>query len=106
MWRDANELQTNINDKYEEKKTPDTLNYDHKGLGVDNYFSCTTNPQESHNTKSRPPKNEKKKIIYIYILRERERCPKCETGLEIYNKKMRIRRAKNKGDKGIEEERY
>ena len=68
MWLDANELQTNINDKYEEKKTPDTLNYDHKGLGVDNYFSCTTNPQESHNTKSRPPKNEKKKIyIYIYI---------------------------------------
>ena len=44
------------------KKTPDTLNYDHKGLGVDNYFSCTTNPQESHNTKSRPPKNEKKKL--------------------------------------------
>ena len=44
MWLDANELQTNINDKYEEKKTPDTLNYDHKGLGVDNYFSCTTNP--------------------------------------------------------------
>ena len=30
-------------------------------------------------------------------MRERERCPKCEKCLEIYNKKMRIRRAKNKG---------
>ena len=46
MWLDANELQTNINDKYEEKKkkTFDTLNHDHKGLGVDHDFSSTTNP--------------------------------------------------------------
>ena len=59
MWLDTNKLQTNINGK--KKKTPDTLNYDHKGLGVDHDFSWTTNPQESHNTKSRLPKNEKKK---------------------------------------------
>ena len=51
MWLDANELQTNINDKYGEKKkkqtnkqTFDTLNPDHKGLGVDHDFSSTTNP--------------------------------------------------------------
>ena len=43
MWLDANELQTNINDKYEKKKI-DTLNHDHKGLGVDRDFSSTTNP--------------------------------------------------------------
>ena len=69
MWLDANELQTNINDKYQKKKkkTFDTQNHDHKGLGVDHDFSSTTNPQESHNRKSRPPKIEQKKI------RERER---------------------------------
>ena len=72
MWLDTNKLQTNINGK-KKKKTPSTLNYDHKGLGVDHDFSCTTNPQESHNMKSRLPKNEKKKK-----LRERERCLKCE----------------------------
>ena len=46
MWLDANELQTNINDKYEKKKksTFDTLNHDHKGLGLDHDFSSTTNP--------------------------------------------------------------
>ena len=45
MWLDANELQTNINDKYEKKKkTFDTLNHDHKGLGVDHDFSSTRNP--------------------------------------------------------------
>ena len=45
MWLDANELQTNINDKYEKKKkTLDTLNHDHKGLEVDHDFSSTTNP--------------------------------------------------------------
>ena len=60
MWLDANELQTNINDKYKKKKI-DTLNHDHKGLGVDHDFSSTTNPQESHNRKSRPPKIEPKK---------------------------------------------
>ena len=43
MWLDTNKLQTNINGK-KKKKTPDTLNYDHKGLGVDHDFSCTTNP--------------------------------------------------------------
>ena len=43
MWLDANELQTNINDKYKKKKI-DTLNHDHKGLGVDRDFSSTTNP--------------------------------------------------------------
>ena len=43
MWLDANELQTNINDKYG-KKNFDTLNHDHKGLGVDHDFSSTTNP--------------------------------------------------------------
>ena len=40
----------------------DTLNHDHKGLGVDRDFSSTTNPQELYNRKSRPPKIEKKKI--------------------------------------------
>ena len=99
MWLDANELQTNINDKYEKKKI-DTLNHDHKGLGVDRDFSSTTNPQELHNRKSRPPKIEKKKN------RERERnnilcvrklCTEGERALEIYSKKMRIRTAKNKG---------
>ena len=80
----------------------DTLNHDHKGLGVDHDFSSTTNPQESHNRKSRPLENGKKKN-----LRERERnniffcvrklCIECERKLEIYNKNMRIRRAKNKG---------
>ena len=46
MWLDANDLQTNINDKYQKKKkkTFDTLNHDHKGLGVDHDFSSTTNP--------------------------------------------------------------
>ena len=44
MWLDTNKLQTNINGKKKKKKTPDTLNYDHKGLGVDHDFSWTTNP--------------------------------------------------------------
>ena len=55
MWLDANELQKNINDKYKKKKI-DTLNHDHKGLGVDHDFSSAANPQELHNRKSRPPK--------------------------------------------------
>ena len=64
MWLDANELQTNINDKYQKKKkkTFDTQNHNRKGLGVDHDFSSTTNPQESHNRKSRPPENEKKNV--------------------------------------------
>ena len=44
MWLDANVLQTNINDKCEKKKTFNTLNHDHKGLGVDHDFSSTANP--------------------------------------------------------------
>ena len=44
MWLDTNKLQTNINGKKKKKKTPDTLNYDHIGLGVDHDFSWTTNP--------------------------------------------------------------
>ena len=66
MWLDANELQTNINEK---KKTFDTLNHDHKGLGVDHDFSSTTNPWSHKIWKSRPPENEKK----IKTLREREK---------------------------------
>ena len=63
MWLDANDLQTNINDKYQKKKkTFDTQNHDHKGLGVDHDFSSTANPQESHNRKLRPPKKKKKKL--------------------------------------------
>ena len=71
MWLDANELQTNINDKYGKKKTFDTLNHDHKGLGVDHDFSSTTNPWSHKIWKSRPPENEKK--IKIKTLREREK---------------------------------
>ena len=39
----------------------------------------------------------KKKIERNNILCVRKLCTECERELEIYNKKMRIRRAKNKG---------
>ena len=44
MRPDANALQGNINDKYKKKQTFDTLNHDHKVLGVDHDFYSTTNP--------------------------------------------------------------
>ena len=67
MWLDANELQTNINEK--KKKTFDTLNHDHKGLGVDHDFSSTTNPW-SHIIGNQDHQKMKKKIK---TLREREK---------------------------------
>ena len=53
MRPDANALRANINDKYKKTQTFDTLNHDHKVLGVDHDFYSTTNPQESHKRKSR-----------------------------------------------------
>ena len=63
------------------EKTFDTMNHDHKGLGVDHDFP---------NKKSWSPKNEKKKIRErkrSNILFVRKLCTKGERELEIYNKK-------------------
>ena len=48
MRLDANAVQTNINDKYKGKKTFDTLNHDHKVVGLDHDFSLAQQIHRSH----------------------------------------------------------